>query len=180
MHGSLSQPCAEGGDARRMTRCSVRELRGPIRRRAPSLRSGDGVVARAAAVTRPVSGATHYRIRAAFSGGSSRRSGTCNREGDYRLTLTMAHPMSDTRPTETRATPLSQPSGRSILLVDPDPVSRDGVRRLLEREGHRVLAASRAADALDIQGRERVQLIVVDDALDELSSPELVRRLRER
>jgi len=106
------------------------------------------------------------------------RSGTCNRIDALRAAITMAYPMTET--SQTRGPVPRASHGHTILLVDADPVGLEPVRRLLERDGHRVLTATRAADAIDLQTRVPVQLVIVDDALDELGTPELVRRLRER
>ena len=71
-------------------------------------------------------------------------------------------------------------SGHTVLVVESDREGLDELRRLLEREGHRVLAATRGADALALHAREPAQLIIVDGALDDLGGEEIVRRVRER
>jgi two-component system invasion response regulator UvrY len=65
-----------------------------------------------------------------------------------------------------------------ILLVDDHEVVRAGVRRLLATEPDvSILEAESSPDALDLYGRERPDLVVLDLNLTGASGLELLRRL---
>ncbi len=55
-----------------------------------------------------------------------------------------------------------EPSGRTILVVDDDPDSRDLVRKTLEGEGFSVVAAGGGPEALEIARRVHPSLITLD------------------
>ena len=79
---------------------------------------------------------------------------------------------------ETMARASVQPSGYTILVVDDQEEALRSTRRLLEREGHRVLLASSGMDALGLFLRERPQLLVVDYFMPGMTGEELVREIR--
>jgi len=67
----------------------------------------------------------------------------------------------------------------TILLVDDEPVTRISMAARLKRLGHRVLEAGNGREALDVAGRERPDLIIVDWMMPEMDGPtfcETVRR----
>jgi CheY-like chemotaxis protein len=59
-----------------------------------------------------------------------------------------------------------QESGKSVLLVEDDPLTRGAMRMVLEWEGYRVCCAANGQEALDLlhQG-ERPSLILLDIAM---------------
>lgn len=67
-----------------------------------------------------------------------------------------------------------------ILVVDDDDVFRTYLRSLLEREGHTIVEAATAEDALALLGEERPDLIVLDIEMPGMSGLELLNRLRDR
>jgi two-component system cell cycle response regulator len=71
-------------------------------------------------------------------------------------------------------------TGYTVLVIDDSPDILDSSRRLLEAEGHRVLTAENGATALELLDRERVQLILCDFFMPEMTGEEVVRRVRER
>jgi signal transduction histidine kinase len=71
------------------------------------------------------------------------------------------------------------PSGYTVLVVDDQEETLRSTRRLLEREGHRVLLASSGQEALAIFQRERPQLLVIDYFMPGMTGEELIKRIRE-
>jgi signal transduction histidine kinase len=69
-------------------------------------------------------------------------------------------------------------SGHTILVVDDQEETLQSARILLGREGHRVLAASSAEQALLILRGASVQVIVVDYMMPRMNGAELVREVR--
>ena len=70
------------------------------------------------------------------------------------------------------------PSGYTVLVVDDQEEALRSTRRLLERDGHRVLLASSGQEALDLFHRERPQLLVVDYFMPGMTGEEVVREIR--
>lgn len=71
-------------------------------------------------------------------------------------------------------------TGYTILVIDDSPEILESSRRLLEAEGHQVVTASSGAEGLAQLERERVQLILCDFFMPEMTGEEVVRRVRER
>jgi signal transduction histidine kinase len=69
-------------------------------------------------------------------------------------------------------------SGYTILVVDDQEETLRSTRRLLEREGHRVLLASSGAEALDLFRREQPQLLVIDYFMPGMTGEELIAAIR--
>ncbi|HYF95113.1 MAG TPA: response regulator transcription factor [Symbiobacteriaceae bacterium] len=67
-----------------------------------------------------------------------------------------------------------------ILVVDDDPKIVSLICLYLEREGFKTVAASDGPTALDLIGKQRPCLIVLDLMLPKVSGMEVCRRLRER
>jgi DNA-binding response OmpR family regulator len=68
----------------------------------------------------------------------------------------------------------------TIVVVEDDPNIGDLVELYLRREGFRVLQATDAGRALDVVGRERPRLVVLDVGLPgQLDGLDLCRRLRD-
>jgi CheY-like chemotaxis protein len=70
-------------------------------------------------------------------------------------------------------------TGATVLVVDDDPEVRAFERRVLEGIGYGVLEATNGADAIDrMAGAARVDLVVADLQMPEVSGAEMVRRIR--
>lgn len=67
----------------------------------------------------------------------------------------------------------------TVLVVDDEKKIRELVRSYLENEGYAVLVAGSGEQALDIFGRVRPDLIVLDLMLPDLSGEEVARTVRE-
>ena len=70
----------------------------------------------------------------------------------------------------------------TILVVDDDDLVRRSIAKILERNGYRVLAASGAAEALDVAcslQSKRIGLVIMDVLLPGTTGPELYRRLKD-
>lgn len=69
----------------------------------------------------------------------------------------------------------------SVLVVEDDAMVRDWLRLALEGSGFRVVGiAHTAAEALDLIGRRRPSLLLIDQRLPDLVGTELVRELRQQ
>jgi CheY-like chemotaxis protein len=77
--------------------------------------------------------------------------------------------------------PPAAPEAATVLLVEDEPAVRDLTRVLLAQSGHRVFAASDAAEALRLlEGEAKdARLLVTDLVLPDLSGTELAQRVRE-
>ena len=69
----------------------------------------------------------------------------------------------------------------AILVVDDDCLVRESVRRVLQRDGYRVLMADGAAQALAVVARcaSQISLVVLDVMMPGMTGPELAQRLGE-
>jgi signal transduction histidine kinase len=70
------------------------------------------------------------------------------------------------------------PSRHTVLVVDDQQETLDSVQALLERQGHRVLTAISAGNALEILKQEDVHVIVLDYLMPHMNGGELVRVIR--
>ena len=78
------------------------------------------------------------------------------------------------------ATPPDEETGLSILAVDDDPLVLMNTVAMLEEMGHRVLQATRGAEALEMLRRLRaIDLLVTDVMMPEMTGVELARRASE-
>lgn len=68
----------------------------------------------------------------------------------------------------------------TILIVDDEAAIREAIAMLLSSEGHTVRAAHDGAAALDVIGRDRINLIVSDVMMPHVSGYQLVAELRQR
>ena len=83
---------------------------------------------------------------------------------------------------ERRAAKDAPPRGaETVLLVEDEPAVRAIARRLLERQGYRVLEAGNGADALAVAAGygSRIHLVVSDAVMPGMSGAEVTRRLQE-
>jgi CheY-like chemotaxis protein len=70
-------------------------------------------------------------------------------------------------------------TGATVLVVDDESDVRAFERRVLEGIGYGVLEAKNGADAIDrMAGAARVDLLVADLQMPEVSGAEMVRRIR--
>jgi CheY-like chemotaxis protein len=70
-------------------------------------------------------------------------------------------------------------TGATVLVVDDESEVRAFERRVLEGIGYGVLEATNGADAIDrMAGAARVDLVVADLQMPEVSGAEMVRRIR--
>jgi adenylate cyclase len=65
-----------------------------------------------------------------------------------------------------------------ILVVDDNAANRDVLARRLTREGHRVVAASSGAAALELVAAQDFDLVLLDLIMPEMSGFEVLRRLK--
>ena len=73
---------------------------------------------------------------------------------------------------------MTQPHTR-VLIVDDEPPIRKFLRTGLSSQGYDVLEASDGAEALDILGRNAVDIVLLDLGLPNLHGLDVIRRLRD-
>ena len=69
-------------------------------------------------------------------------------------------------------------SGLSVLIVDDDPDARVLVEQMLDGSGAEILLAASAQRALDICGRQRIDILISDIGMPEMDGLEMIRQLR--
>lgn len=69
---------------------------------------------------------------------------------------------------------------RTILIVDDEPEMRALFERILSSEDADLLGAGTGAEALAIARRTRLDLVILDVKLPDVSGTEVLRRLRKR
>jgi DNA-binding NtrC family response regulator len=69
---------------------------------------------------------------------------------------------------------------RTVLIVDDEESVRNALRRLVEGEGHSVLEASEAAEALEILRSQPVHLVISDNMMPGMSGVDLLKLVRVR
>jgi EAL domain-containing protein (putative c-di-GMP-specific phosphodiesterase class I)/PleD family two-component response regulator len=67
---------------------------------------------------------------------------------------------------------------RTILLVDDEENILSSLRRLLRRDGYRILAANSAAEGLELLAKNPVDVIVSDQRMPEMTGVEFLRRVK--
>jgi two-component system cell cycle response regulator len=67
----------------------------------------------------------------------------------------------------------------TLLLVDDDPFMLDLLGDVLSSDGYRILRAESGEEALRLLARERVQLMVCDQVMPDLSGTEVAARARQ-
>ena len=73
--------------------------------------------------------------------------------------------------------PVGQPE-RTLLLVDDEPNILSALRRLLRKDGYRILTASGGPEGLEILSNEKVDVIMSDQRMPEMSGVEFLRQAR--
>ena len=66
----------------------------------------------------------------------------------------------------------------TLLLVEDDEGLRKALALTLRARGHQVAEAGTGAQALDLLGRKRVEVVILDLGLPDLDGTEVLRRLR--
>jgi two-component system cell cycle sensor histidine kinase/response regulator CckA len=76
----------------------------------------------------------------------------------------------------------SQPTGATVLIVEDDATVLWVMRRTLESEGYRVLAARSPLEGIHLYEREAdsITLLIADIMMPDLTGPEMVAKLNER
>lgn len=75
---------------------------------------------------------------------------------------------------------MTQPAASTVLTVEDDPIVRDDLRTLLEREGFTVVADARdGIEAVELARRHRPDVILLDLSLPLLGGVEAALRIRE-
>ena len=67
----------------------------------------------------------------------------------------------------------------TILIADDDLVNRKLLRRLLEQDGHAVVAAANGAEALELFAEEQIDIVLLDIVMPELDGIAVLERLKE-
>lgn len=67
---------------------------------------------------------------------------------------------------------------KRILVVDDEPTICDLVRIRLEKNGYEVITALSGAEALDIAGKEELDLVILDIMMPQMDGYEVLKRLR--
>jgi DNA-binding response OmpR family regulator len=67
----------------------------------------------------------------------------------------------------------------TILVVDDDELNRDMLSRRLERKEYKVLVASDGSEALELAGRELIDMVILDIMMPGMSGLEVLKILRQ-
>ena len=87
---------------------------------------------------------------------------------------------SDLRSSRRMQLPLPAPDDQqTLLLVDDEPHISAALFRMLRRDGYRILIAAGGAEALEILAINRVQVIISDQRMPEMSGTEFLDRVRQ-
>jgi DNA-binding response OmpR family regulator len=81
---------------------------------------------------------------------------------------------------ERDAEAVSSELNKKIVVIDDDPSVQQVVRGYLERDGYHVFVAGTAEDGVDLAGRIKPGLIVLDLMLPDRSGEDVCREIRER
>ncbi|HDZ86441.1 hypothetical protein LCGC14_0858730 [marine sediment metagenome] len=68
--------------------------------------------------------------------------------------------------------------GKRILVVDDEATICDLVKIRLEKEGYNVLTALSGPEALEIAGKEKFDLVILDIMMPKMDGYEVLKRLR--
>lgn len=68
---------------------------------------------------------------------------------------------------------------RTLLLVDDEPNILSALKRLLRRDGYRILTGNSASEGLDIMARENVDVIISDQRMPAMTGVEFLRQAKE-
>jgi len=90
----------------------------------------------------------------------------------------MTRPSAATASSEAPASAEPTPKPR-ILIVDDEPSMREMLRIVLRRDGYEVTVAANGAEALDVLQRERMDLLLSDIRMPDISGVEVLRAAKE-
>lgn len=76
--------------------------------------------------------------------------------------------------------PFQTPIAASILVVDDDPNSLFGICQILKDEGFHTLSAQSGREALEILTQHRVNLVLTDEKMPDLTGTDLLVEIRKR
>jgi PAS domain S-box-containing protein len=97
-----------------------------------------------------------------------------------RLALAPSPPPADVGPAQAAQARLRRDhAGRTVLLVEDEPINRELMQILLEAAGLRVELASDGLEAVDQANRLAVDLILMDMQMPHLDGPAATRRIRQ-
>src|SRR5580704_9584021 len=65
-----------------------------------------------------------------------------------------------------------------VLIVDGEEINRRLLKAILKTAPYRILEARRASEAMDLIQAERIDLVILDLMLPEVSGPELCRWMK--
>ena len=68
---------------------------------------------------------------------------------------------------------------KKILVVDDEPNSREGLTKILIKEGYEVVAAASGKEALKEAEKEDIDLIITDLKMPEISGTDILEKIRE-
>jgi CheY-like chemotaxis protein len=70
-------------------------------------------------------------------------------------------------------------SGQSVLIVEPDPITRDNLMQVLEKLGAAVDGVGMAVDAVNAVATTAYSAVVIDETIDTMSGLELAKLVRQ-
>jgi predicted signal transduction protein with EAL and GGDEF domain len=70
-------------------------------------------------------------------------------------------------------------AAETLLILDDEPNILNALRRLLRRENYEILTASTPANAFDLLARHRIQVIISDQRMPEMSGTEFLSRVKQ-
>ncbi|MGC4087587.1 MAG: response regulator [Polyangiaceae bacterium] len=114
---------------------------------------------------------------AAQSGGDVSVESELGHGSCFRLRFPVCEPAAADEHASNVAPPARHGAGETVLVVEDDAQVRSLVTKVLRLGGYRVLESSGGAEALAIAKRERVDLLLSDVVMPEISGPELARLL---
>jgi len=74
---------------------------------------------------------------------------------------------------------LQKPKERTLLLVDDEENILRSLTRALRRDGYQILTATSARDAMELLGKNDVQVIISDQRMPETSGTEFLSRVKQ-
>jgi diguanylate cyclase (GGDEF)-like protein/PAS domain S-box-containing protein len=69
--------------------------------------------------------------------------------------------------------------GRTLLLVDDESRILSALKRVLRRDGYRILTAGSAAEGLELLACNRIAVVVTDQRMPEMAGVEFLRRVKD-
>jgi signal transduction histidine kinase len=106
---------------------------------------------------------------------------TCQSELGQGTTFTLYFPIIEDLPEAQKPEPTAEtvPGSEKILLVDDEEYVRDLGKRILEREGYKVITAANGKEALEIYSREQsnIALVVLDLIMPQMEGKQCLEEL---